>query len=89
MRGFAISLIEFSIWSRISDELVTALAWDMDDHSESEGRSSEDLPSFHWASEIVLDEDIATGISFSEVKICFSDEQTCPFNTSSLGGCPR
>ena len=64
--AFAISLIEFSIWSRISDDLVTALAWDiMDDHSESEGRCFGGFtPSFSDASEIVLEEDMATGMSF-------------------------
>ena len=62
---FAISLIAFSIWSRISDDLVTVLAWEnMEDHSKSEGRCFGGFtPSFSEASEIVLEEDMATGIS--------------------------
>ena len=63
---FAISLIAFSIWSRISDDLVTVLAWEIiEDHSKSEGRCFGGLtPSFSDASEIVLEEDMATGMSF-------------------------
>ena len=63
---FAISLIAFSIWSRISDDLVTVLAWEnMEDHSKSEGRCFGGFtPSFSAASEIVLEEDMATGMSF-------------------------
>ena len=62
---FAISLIAFSIWSRISDDLVTVLAWEkMEDHSKSEGRCFGGFtPSFSEASEIVHEEDMATGIS--------------------------
>ena len=75
---FAISLIAFSIWSRISDDLVTVLAWEIiEDHSKSEGRCFGGLtPSFSDASELFLRRYGYWNVISLRVKICFSDEQT-------------